>query len=95
MKIQKYFFVFVLAVQIVACSSQQTASAPKSEKYVSQDLYPAAKLLIPDFPAKGSADQKADEAELRKQQKARTAKDCERAQSEVVVNLQTFYRPPY
>jgi len=50
---------------------------------------------IPGAPAPGSPEDISDWETLKKLQKSRTAKDCKRATSEVVVNLNNFYGPPY
>ena len=99
----KLFLALFFSLNLLACSTQTTApvvppSATTAEqKFVSADSTLASDIQkqIPAFPKKGSAAQKADVAELRKLQKTRTAEDCARANSEVVVTLQSLYGQPY
>lgn len=100
----KLFIVFILSLSFFAC--QSTPSAPvvnapahqhvnRKPTYLSEDLYETIKAQIPDYPKKGSAAQSIDEFALRKIQKSRTAADCERAHSEVIITLQSYYGKPY
>jgi len=95
----KFFFVFLLSLNFLACSTPAPAPHATIEEkkyvYTNRDLFPEIQQQISDSPAKDSAVQLADEKELRKAQKSRTAKDCERANSEVVVTLQSLYGKPY
>lgn len=79
-----------------SCQTKQTTeSAPNELNYLKKDLLPQLRLTIPEFPKEGSNEQRFDELEIRRQQKLRTAKDCERAESEVKVTLKSFYGLPY
>lgn len=96
----KLFLLVILTLQFSSCSTNSctTTAAPVSPAkttYMRSDLYAEFKAQIPDFPAKGSPAQAADEAELRKLQKSRTKADCKRAESEVEVTLQNLYGLPY
>jgi acid phosphatase (class A) len=99
----KLFLALFFSLNLLACSTQTTAPVAQpttpveEQKFVSVDSRLASEIQtqIPAFPKKGSAAQKADEAELRKLQKTRTAEDCARANSEVVVTLQSLYGKPY
>ena len=94
----KHFLSFLLSLSLLACSSGSTPNLPSQHAkaaYSERDLSDEIKAQIGDFPKPGSEAQKADEMELRKLQKSRTAEDCKRANSEVVVTLQNFYGKPY
>lgn len=94
----KFIILFILSLHFIACHTQvpkQEVVAEKPHLYMDQNLYEQFKTQIPDFPKSGSAEQAADEKELRKIQKSRTQKDCERAVSEVTVTLQSTYGKPY
>ena len=84
-------FAFGVGCQIKA--PPQTAQPEIN--YLKKDLLPQFTAAIPDFPKESSDEQRFDELELRRQQKLRTNKDCERAESEVKVTLQNFYGKPY
>jgi len=62
--------------------------------YLSKDAIDPATALPPP-PAHGSAVDQADLKEILDLQKSRTPKDCERATSEVHVNLGAFFGAPY
>lgn len=98
-KMIKQILLITLSLNLLACGTQSQApsavAVEKSNAYIRADLYNEFKSQIPDFPIKGSPEQTADETELRKLQKSRSVKDCARATSEVVVNLQNFYGKPY
>jgi acid phosphatase (class A) len=84
------------ALLLLSLSGCQSQPAVDNSRYIDADI--AAALIRPQIPAAPVAEspvQKSDEAELLKWQKTRTAKDCERAQSEVVITLKSLYGPPY
>ena len=96
----KKFLILITFVLISSCQSQKSIpsrpeAVQENASYIKPDLLVQFKAQIPDFPKINSAEQKADEAELRKLQKTRSKKDCERADSEVKVTLETFYGKPY
>lgn len=99
----KLFIALLLSLSFVACQSTPPAPvvntpapiAGRKPVYVGAELYEDIKAQIPDFPKKGSAAQSIDEFALRKIQKSRTAKECERANSEVIITLQSYYGKPY
>ncbi|MFZ3230906.1 MAG: phosphatase PAP2 family protein [Pseudobdellovibrio sp.] len=96
--IQKIFLLVVLSLNLLACNTTKTAPTITSQTkntYLSADLYNEFKKQIPDFPSEGSPAQAADEAQLRMLQKSRTKTDCERANTEVEVTLQSLYGKPY
>lgn len=75
---------------MVSCSSNLIKS-----NYIADNLLPEFSAQMPDYPRKGSSAQSVDEYMLRKLQKERTEKDCERARATVVINLQTYFGSPY
>lgn len=92
----KFIFVLLVSFNFLACSTKPNGAAPQQDRsYISHNLYSELKGQIPDFPATGSAAQKADEAQLRQYQKSRTKVDCERASTEVVVTLKSFFGKPF
>jgi hypothetical protein len=93
----KLIFVFILSLSLLNCSTPavHAPSEGVANVYMRDDLYPQFKAQLPDFPAKGSAAQKADEAELFRLQKSRRPEECKRAAAEVVVTLQNLYGLPY
>lgn len=102
----KLFIVFFLSLGFFACQTHPSntstpivhapaATVGRKPMYVGDELYEEIKAQIPDFPKKGSAAQSIDEFALRKIQKSRTAKECERAHSEVIITLQSYFGKPY
>jgi acid phosphatase (class A) len=62
--------------------------------YLQKDAIDTSTLISPP-PAKGSAEDKADVKKLLDYQTHRTKQECERASTEVFVNLESFYGPKY
>lgn len=98
----KLFIVLLLSLSFFACQSTPPAinapaavAASRGPVYLGPELIDVIKAQIPDYPKKGSAAQSIDEFALRKFQKSRTEKECERAHSEVIITLQSFYGKPY
>ncbi|MBC7458081.1 MAG: phosphatase PAP2 family protein [Bdellovibrionaceae bacterium] len=98
----KKLIVLILSLSFVACQNIPPAvnaptavEASRKTVYLNDELYEEIKAKIPDFPKKGSAAQSIDEFALRKFQKSRTEKECERANTEVIITLQSFYGKPY
>lgn len=102
----KLFIIFILSLSFFACQTVPSnppapvvhtpaAMAGRKPVYIRDELYEEIKAQIPDFPKKGSAAQSIDEFALRKIQKSRTAKECERAHSEVIITLQSYFGKPY
>lgn len=97
----KLITLFILSLSFVACQNTSSSNINtqvipgRKTVYLSEELFEQIKAQIPDYPKKGSAAQSVDEFVLRKLQKTRTEKDCERAHFEVIVNLENFYGKPY
>ncbi len=97
----KKISLLLLGFVVTACStfttpqSSTTAEVQKQVLYSGKDLKSDIQAQIPDFPKAGSEAQSKDEKVLRSLQKSRTAEDCKRAESEVIVNLENFYGEPY
>ncbi len=98
----KLIIILILSFNFLACQNTPSSNINASSivaggkpVYLSSELYEDIKAQISDYPQKGSAAQSVDEFVLRKLQKSRTEKDCERANSEVMTNLQNFYGKPY
>ncbi len=64
---------------------------PKEPIYIQSGWYSTLKPQIPTPPAEGSPGQKADEEGLFSAQKSRTPKDCDRAKTEVMVSVKSFF----
>src|SRR6185312_45597 len=67
----------------------------KEPLYIEMNWYESLKNQIPPSPANDSAQQKEDEQTMLAKQKSRMPQDCERASTEVGINLSTFYGKPY
>lgn len=87
--------------QTVQNSNNQTKqeyavhSQPSKPLYLSDNSYDVFKKAIKPVPTMDSETQKKDIAILLDWQKKRTSADCERAESEVKINLNTFFGKPY
>lgn len=95
MSLKMSSLLIIASLSFLGCAQKPASQVAVAKSYMRSDLYSEFKTQIPDFPKKGSKEQLADEAELRKVQKSRTDADCKRAESEVVVTLQSFYGLPY
>lgn len=96
----KSLITFILCIIFISCQNtsnlNQAAVAPGHKLvYISSDIFEKIKSQINPFPQPGSSAQSIDEFALRKFQKSRTERDCERARSEVIVSLQNFYGKPF
>jgi len=89
-------FLFLLALVSFAHAAPDVVHhpAPKKPVYLNPDWYPTLKGHITPPPAAGTAGQKQDEETLWSLQKSRSADDCKRAQSEVLVSLGNFFGAP-
>lgn len=98
----KLIIAFILSLSVFACQNtasvapaSASVSAARKTVYINEDAFEQIRAQIPPFPKKGSAAQSIDEFALRKIQKSRTEKECDRANSEVVVTLESFYGKPF
>lgn len=69
--------------------------APKEPKYISRSLLTALKHQLNPPPTLQSLGQKNDETQLLALQKFRSADDCKRATTEVMISVSSFFGPPY
>jgi acid phosphatase (class A) len=93
----RLIFILLISFSLWACHTKPVApeATQVQSAYLERDLSSEVLSQVPAFPKPGSPEQKKDEKELLQWQKKRSAKDCERAQSEVVVTLQSLYGQPY
>lgn len=70
-------------------------SKPTKPLYLNETSYAVFKKAIKPAPTMDSETQKKDLSILLDWQKKRTPADCERAESEVKINLNTFFGKPY
>lgn len=66
-------------------------ATPKDPVYLPKTIYTELKTQLPAPPKPGSPEQKRDEDMSLQMQSSRSAADCKRAETEVAVNLDTFY----